>query len=120
DDGDPLVNPGAIEVAGDHVDNDCNGKIDEALVDCDHDLALEATDAVDFAHALGLCQTTKAGATGKERTWGVISAAMTTTDGKGTPLPRQYGIEPGFGSNVTPRAGKGIAVLSSGVGRTPG
>ena len=120
DDGDPLVNPGAIEVAGDHVDNDCNGSIDEALVDCDHDLALASTDAMDFARSLGLCQTTKAGATGKERTWGVISASITTTDGKGAPLSRQYGIEGAFGTNVTPRAGKSLAVLSSGVGRTPG
>jgi hypothetical protein len=120
DDGDALVNPGAIEVAGDHVDNDCNGTVDEAFVDCDHDLALASTDAMDFARSLGLCQTTKAGAAGKARTWGVISAALTTTDGKGAPLPRQYGIEDAFGSNVTPRAGKSLAVLSSGVGRTPG
>ena len=120
DDGNPLINPGAIEVPGDGVDNDCNGATDEALVDCDHDLSLTSTDAMDFARALGLCRTTRADAKGKERTWGVIRAALTTSDGSGKPLPRQFGIEPSWGSAVLPRAGASMVALSNGVARTPG
>jgi hypothetical protein len=120
DDGNPLINPGAIEVPGDGVDNDCNGKIDEVLADCDVGLALASADPTDFARSLGLCQTTLAGAKGKARTWGVISASLETSDGKGVPLSRQYGIQAAWGTNVVPRDGKSMVVLSSGVARTPG
>ncbi|MEO7094435.1 MAG: MopE-related protein [Polyangiales bacterium] len=120
DDGNALINPGAIEVPGDAVDNDCNGSTDEALVDCDHDLPLASTDALDFARALGLCRTATAGAKGKARTWGVISAALTTSDASGAPLPRQFAIQSQWGDAVTPRAGKSLVALSSGVARTPG
>jgi hypothetical protein len=119
DDGNALINPGAIEVPGDGVDNDCNGTKDEALVDCDRDLSLGSTDAMDFARSLGLCRTTTADAKGKERTWGVIRAAITTSGG-GAPLPRQYAIEPKWGDAVVPRAGASLVALSSGVARTPG
>jgi hypothetical protein len=120
DDGNPLVNPGAIEVPGDGVDNDCNGKIDEVLPDCDVGFALGSPDAMDFARSLGLCQTADPSATGKLRKWGVIRATLETSDGKGAPLPRQYGIQAGWGKNVAPRAGKSMVVLSNGVARTPG
>ncbi|MBK7396076.1 MAG: putative metal-binding motif-containing protein [Myxococcales bacterium] len=120
DDGNPAINPGAIEVPGDGVDNDCNGKIDEPLDGCDEGLALETKDATDLARALGLCATTTADAKGKDRKWGVISAKLATTDGKAAPLARQYGVQELWGPNVGPRAGKSLAVLSSGVARTPG
>jgi hypothetical protein len=119
DDGNPLINPGAIEVPGDKVDNDCNGKTDEPLVDCDVGFPLATTDPMDLARSIGLCQTTTATATGKARTWGVISAAIQTSDGIGAPLPRQYGVEPAWGTTIVPRAGKSLVVLSSGVARTP-
>jgi hypothetical protein len=119
DDGNPLINPGAIEVPGDGVDNDCNGLVDEPLVDCDVGFALDSSDPLDFARSLGLCKTTTSDATGKARTWGVIHASLGTTDGVEKPLPRQYGLESTFGA-TPPRAGKSLVVLSSGVGRTPG
>ena len=31
-DNDPLINPGAIELCGDGVDNNCNGEVDEGFV----------------------------------------------------------------------------------------
>jgi hypothetical protein len=120
DDGNALINPGAIEVPGDSVDNDCNGTKDEAVVDCDVGFALATTDPMDLARSLGLCQTTTAGATGKARKWGVISASIETSDGLGKPLPRQYGVEATWGTTIVPRAGKSLVVLSSGVARTPG
>jgi len=120
DDGNPLVNPGAIEVPGDGVDNDCNGKTDEPLVDCDPGFPLASADAMDFARSIGLCQKASATATGKAKTWGVLSATIETSDGVGAPLARQYGIQSAWGKNVLPRAGKSMVVLSSGVARTPG
>lgn len=120
DDGNALINPGAIEVPGDGVDNDCNGSKDEALVDCDHDLALASTDGLDFARSLGLCRTTTTSAKGKERTWGVLRATLTTSDGTGAPLPRQFGIQSKWGDAVVPRDGQSLVALSNGVARTPG
>ncbi len=120
DDGNPLINPGAIEVAGDGVDNDCNGKIDEPLPDCDVGFPLATSDAMDFARSLGLCQETSADAKGKAKKWGVIRASIKTSDGVGAPLPRQYAVQSAWGKNVTPKSGKSMVALSSGVARTPG
>ncbi|MGZ3450740.1 MAG: choice-of-anchor L domain-containing protein [Polyangiales bacterium] len=120
DDGNKEINPGAIEVPGDGVDNDCDGKVDVVEPECDTGLALASTDALDFARALGLCRQATKDSKGKARTWGVLAARLTTTDGVAVPLPRQHGIEKGFGDNVKPPAGESMVVLSSGVARTPG
>ncbi len=122
-DGNPLINPGAYEVPGDGVDNDCNGKIDE-VDDCDTsvDLSLyKSTNAADFAKAIGLCKTTKSGLEGKDKTWGVIEAKLLRADGG--PIDAgsivQFGILRNFGAVVKPRAGKNMVVISSGTARTP-
>src|SRR5207244_3290049 len=44
DDRNPLINPGAYDVAGDGVDNDCNGKVDD-VEDCDSGLSMTSTAA---------------------------------------------------------------------------
>ena len=120
-DGDPRINPGAFEVLGDGVDNDCNGKVDEDPGECDTPaLKLESENAIDHARALGLCKSTTESATGKGKTWGVISAKLLRADGSGTPNKLQFGILPGFGPNVSPRNGKNVVALSSGTARTPG
>jgi len=117
-DGNPDVNPGAYDVPGDSVDNDCDGTADNAD-DCDTAaLALASTNAGDFAKALGLCRTTTAGATGKDKRWGVIKAELVAADGKGKPDPVQHGILKKWGP-VLPRNGKNLVVLSSGTARTP-
>ena len=53
-DDEPLVGPYAIEVAGDGVDNDCDGQIDEAPpAPCD--TGVSGSSAASFAKAIGLC-----------------------------------------------------------------
>jgi hypothetical protein len=118
-DGNPLINPGAYDVPGDGVDNDCNGTVDD-VEQCDDALALTSTNSMDYAKALGLCKTAKADATGKARTWGVISAKLTTTDETALPAARQFGIHPTWGSVVKARGGKNMVVLSTGSARLPG
>ncbi len=116
----PLVNPGAFDVPGDGVDNDCDGTVDNAPGNCDGSLALTSTNGMDFAKALGLCQAADPAATGKNKRWGVVSAKLTLADGKGTPMGKQYGIEQTWGSVVKPHEGKSMAVLSTGSARVPG
>jgi hypothetical protein len=119
-DGNPLINPGAYDVPGDGVDNDCNGKVDD-VEDCDTGaLALTSTNAVDYARSLGLCKTAPASATGKAKTWGLVSAKLTVTDDTALPAARQFGIHPTWGSVVKPRGGKSMVVLSTGSARLPG
>lgn len=119
DDKNAAVNPGAYDIPENKIDDDCNGKVDD-LPDCDNSsLKLDSADATDFAKSLGLCKTTTADATGKDKTWGVISAKLVHADGTAAPKPVQYGLQPAFGKNVTPRRGKTMVALSSGTARTP-
>src|SRR5215831_21156265 len=46
-----LVNPGAFDVPGNGVDDDCDGKIDEGEGPCDMGLASNASNAMDYAKA---------------------------------------------------------------------
>ncbi len=119
-DGNPEINPGAYEFPGDGVDNDCDGKIDNAEPDCDTAaLKYDSKDATDFARALGICRAAKADATGKDKGWGLVSAKLVRADGKSALDSIQYGILKKFGTYVNPRQGKNFAVLSSGTARTP-
>jgi hypothetical protein len=117
-DGDPTVNPGAFDVPGDKIDNDCSGKADDDTCD-DGALALDSTEAADLAKAIGICRTTTEEATGKSKTWGLLSAKVTRADGSGTADDLQHGIMSAFGKNVAPRQGKSLLVLSTGAARTP-
>ncbi len=121
-DGNPEVNPGAYDVPGDGVDNDCNGKVDDAE-DCDTAVDLnhyKSTNGLEFARALGICRTATPFAEGKEKTWGLMSAELVRADGSplSTASRVQHGILKKFGP-LAPRAGKNMVVLSSGTARTP-
>jgi hypothetical protein len=119
DDRNPEINPGAFDLKGDGVDNDCNGKTDDAD-DCDlAPLKLESFLPLDYAQAIGLCRFTDAAATGKDKKWGVIDAKLLRADGIGEPARVQYGIMQKFGGWVTPRNGTNFVVLSTGTARPP-
>jgi hypothetical protein len=119
DDRNPEVNPGAFDLPGDKVDNDCNGKVDD-VDECDTaPMKTESWNPYEYAQALGLCRFTKADATGKEKTWGVIDAKLLRADGIGAPERVQHGIMQKFGSWVNPVGGANFVVLSSGTARLP-
>ncbi|GAC1351330.1 MAG: hypothetical protein NVS3B20_04040 [Polyangiales bacterium] len=119
-DHDPLVNPGAFDVPGDGIDNDCDGLADEPEPDCDSAaLKFDSTSPPDFAKALGICRETTDDAKGKAKRWGLIKSELLHADGTATTDVIQYGLLKKFGDLVTPRQGKNLAVLSSGTARTP-
>lgn len=109
-----LVNPGAFEIEGNEVDDDCDGMTDEATPSCDSDLASDSSTPLHYAEALDLCQTTEEDAPLPERTWGVISAELTLANGQNMPLPVQRSIRPSFGDAIVPSGGESLVVLSSG------
>jgi hypothetical protein len=110
DAGCPPCNPLNVNFAGSACDLDCSGTT-VPPAPCDHGLAVDGG-APELAKALGLCQTADA------THWGLVSATYTRGYGS-TALPAggQHGILSGFGTNVAPREGANLAVLSSGYAR---
>jgi putative metal-binding protein len=106
------VNPGAFDVPGDGVDNDCDGTIDNAQLLCDQSLPSGSTDAMDFAKAIELCQTTTM--TDPMKRWGVIDAKLTLADGTGTPNAKSHAILGHYGTSVMPHAGSSLMLISTG------
>ena len=132
DDCNAAINPGALDIEGTGVDEDCSGQADDELAACDDDLN-PGGDAELAAKALGICRTTSTIATGAGRTWGLLAARFVYPDGtatslppdaamdcqapRGAPEPLSHGILPVFGPNVVARQGSSLLALSSGVAR---
>ncbi len=85
------------------------------LPPCDSTLVLD--DAVPFhgALALDLCKH----ANNPEGTWGLISARYIRANGTQASYSPQIGIMNSFGTNLVPKKGGGMLVLSTGRARTP-
>ena len=106
-----LVNPGAFDAAGNNLDDDCDGTVDNAAVTCDQALPNGSSQAADYAKAMDLCQQ----ATTADKRWGVLYAELTLADGTGVPATKAHAVRPRFGTGVTPRAnGAAMVVLSTG------
>lgn len=111
-------NPGAIDYAGNGLDEDCNGNVDDEPAGCDVGAALDDADPKAAVRALGLCRWSSAEATGAQKTWGVVSARYIRPDGTELTEPLSHGIMTAFGAN-TPLDGKTLLALSTGTARTP-
>lgn len=117
---DPNVNPGAFDVPGNGKDEDCSGQADDEPTGCDRDLPMDSADPFDGARALGLCRTAVAGAKGKERGWGVVSARYLKPDRTPETEPLSHGILPDLGPHFEPFEGGRLLALSTGIARRPG
>jgi hypothetical protein len=106
---DPMVNPGAFDIPGNGIDDDCDGQVDNQL-SCDANIRSDTASTGDFAKAMDICQT--ATATGKK--WGLVSAALELADGTGVPSPSGHAVRSHFGQ-LQPRSGVSLALLSTGI-----
>jgi hypothetical protein len=114
------VNPGAIEVVGNGIDDNCNQKTDlfdlEDTVSCDENLMSDSANPTDYAKALGICRTTTENPAKPQKTWGLISAQLLRADGTALGDLRAVSIRQNFGS-IAPATleGKANVVISSGI-----
>jgi len=109
-----LVNPGAFEVMGNMVDDDCSNGDGNVIPPCDQGLASNSGNGLDYAKAIDLCQFTTENAMGPMKKWGVISASLTRADGVGAIDSQARSIRTGFGANVLPQQNSSLAILSTG------
>ena len=131
------MNPGAYDFSGNGIDEDCNGTPDDEPFGCDQGLPIEGNDPMDAAKSLGLCRFAQAGATGKDKSWGVLEARYVFADGSTSskvpdgmfsctgnagqgspPNALSHGLLPGFGNQVKTREGSSMVALSAGVARS--
>ncbi len=113
-DADPNANPGALDVAGNGVDEDCNGKPDDTVVTCDSSVPdIGYGDPASAAQAIGLCHFPAP----TSRAWGVLEAKYVKADGTAGMHDPGHGLLTDFGPNVKPKEGARMLVLSSGTAR---
>jgi hypothetical protein len=128
-----LINPGAFDVDGDGVDNDCDGTVDEPETNCEPSLAGTGgsqTNIVNYLKAIELCQETTSTSLGAQKTWGVITDAggdifaprLRKADGSTGNNDEQASVRPNFGTAgaMQPRAGGWMSVLSTGFSAAQG
>ena len=110
-----LVNPGAFEVGGNMVDDDCDGQVDNPLPSCDAGLASNSGTANDYAKAIDLCQFTVENPPQNMKKWGVISSNLQRANGDNSIAANSKSIRQNFGTGgIVPQQNTSMAVFSTG------
>jgi hypothetical protein len=115
-----LVNPGAFELDGNDVDDDCDGNKDNPVPACDGGLASNSANPIDYAKAIDLCQFTTENPPLDQKIWGVISGDLSLANGAGNESSDSRSIRDLYGDNIDPEFGVNMAVFSSGHAASPG
>lgn len=114
DDCEELVNPRAIEIPKNEIDEDCvGGDAKQAEPACDDEIDDESLDPEDAARVLGQCRFV----TPRSRNFGVIDARFSgMSEDSELEHPLQVWLTESFG-DLAPREGGRFVVLSTGVAR---
>jgi hypothetical protein len=113
------VNPEAYDFIGDGIDNDCDGKVDDPVVNCETTPASPPGTPTDFARAADLCaqrSKTNAGTVFDpviKAAWGAVSGTSGTQVNTSTTKTEQVNIVSAFGQNG-PQSGTTMFGLSNG------
>ena len=84
--------------------------MEEIIYNCDSEIDPNSTDAMDYAKAIGICETT----TADSSKWGLISAKITAPNGSTQLHANSHGLVSKFGNVVTPKSGTYMLALTSG------
>jgi hypothetical protein len=119
-----LVNPGAFEVVGNGVDDDCDPATSDvnAAAACSAAAKFGGVGPSDMANAMDICQVTQANAPLATKKWGLLNASFRMADGAVPPAAvlttiqnSQTAILQNYGTGgVSPHKGTTMAGMSSG------
>jgi hypothetical protein len=117
------MNPGAFEVVGNGVDDDCDPSTSDvnAPLPCAPAVKFATVTSLDVAQAMDICQTTTANAPLPQKKWGLISSAqllpnnvVPTAAELANIQNNQTALLTDYGSVIVPHKGPTMAGISSG------